>query len=225
MNAIAPAPNMAMPTPLPTASFATELSMGGTVLRLPGDATVWLVPKQSPKQSKTYNNQGISLARRKQLAQLLICTPMQAALQKLEQSGERWLNRGEWMHRIAQEYANQYKQLSWPANVPPPNHLEAQWWIDGSAALAEWTLIRTMKQAPTGKQLARWEPFIEIFKAEFSNLEEQSKFADGKSAQPLAAINFAEQDFGQAVHQDFNQYFDKTFDQKPRPITLASNQG
>jgi hypothetical protein len=82
-----------------------------------------------------------------------------------------------------------------------------------------------MKQMPTGTQLARWEPFIEIFKAEFSNLEEQSKFADGKSAQPLAAINFAEQDFGQAVHQDFNQYFDKTFDQKPRPITLASNQG
>ena len=112
MNAIAPAPNMAMPTPLPTASFATELSMGGTVLRLPGDATVWLVPKQSPKQSKTYNNQGISLARRKQLAQLLICTPMQAALQKLKQSGERWLNKGEWMHRIAQEYADQYKQLS-----------------------------------------------------------------------------------------------------------------
>jgi hypothetical protein len=218
MNAIAPAPNMAMPTPLPTASFATELSMGGTVLRLPGDATVWLVPKQSPKQpQKTYDNQGISLARRKQLAQLLICTPMQAALQKLEQSGERWLNKGEWMHRIAQEYADQYKKLAWPANVPPPNHLEAQWWIDGSAALAEWTLIRTMKQMPTGKQLARWEPFIEIFKAEHDNAEQQKKFVDSRTEQPLATINLA--------NQDFTQYFDKTFDQKPRPITLASNQG
>lgn len=182
MTAIAPLlpHEPAEPSPLPTASFATELSMGGTVLRLPGDATVWLVPKQSAKQSKTYDNQIISLARRKQLAQLLICTPMQAALQKLQQSGETFLNKGEWMHRIAQEYANQYKQLAWPANVPAPNSLEAQWWVDGSAALAEWTLLSTMKQAPTGKQLARWQPFIEIFKAEYDNGQAQKEFVDSQ---------------------------------------------
>ncbi|MCA3249839.1 MAG: hypothetical protein ACK5WY_07050 [Holosporaceae bacterium] len=87
------------------------------------------------------------------------------------------------MRRIAQEYANQYKQLAWPANVPPPNPLEAQWWVDGTAALAEWTLLSTMKQAPTGKQLARWQPFIEIFKAEYNNGQAQEEFVDSQLSQ------------------------------------------
>jgi len=168
-----------LPSPLPTASFITELSQGGSVFRLPGDATVWLVP--NPSQHHPYA--GISAARRQQLAQLLITMPMRAALQKLQQSGQTFLNKGEWLHHIAEEYANQFKQLVWPANVATPNALEAQWWVDGTAALAEWTLISTMKQTPTAKQLARWQPFIDIFTAEHDNDQAQNDFVDSQLMQ------------------------------------------